>query len=172
MSTQQDLQQEVARLTALLADRDQEVASLRTRLTLEESGRRAPIVRGQTGAGDVPGSETFHEALHGLALVSRLRIGAHQAALSYVPDGDFRAAIHTHSFSEKYAHYNAYDVMPTGRGIWGLVVRERAPIRMTREELYSNPEFKEFSGLTTDQAWNTRRCRVGWRCRCCVATAA
>ena len=38
MSTQQDLQHEVARLTALLADRDQEVASLRTRLTLEESG--------------------------------------------------------------------------------------------------------------------------------------
>lgn len=151
MSTQQDLQQEVTRLTALLADRDQEVASLRTRLTLEESGGRAPIVRGHTGAGDVPGSETFHEALHGLALVSRLRIGAHQAALSYVPDGDFRAAIHTHSFSEKYAHYNAYDVMPTGHGIWGLVVRERAPIRMTREELYSNPEFKEFSGLKTDQ---------------------
>ena len=147
MSTRQDLQQEVDRLTAALAERDQEVASLRTRLTLDESGRRAPIVRADTGATDVAGSETFHEALHGLALVSRLRIGAHQAALSYVPDGDFKAAIHTHSFSEKYAHYNAYDVMPTGDGIWGLVVKTRAPVRMTRDELYSHPEFKCFSDL-------------------------
>ena len=147
MSTQQDLQQEVARLTALLAERDQEVASLRTRLTLDESGGRAPIVRGDNGATDVAGSETFHEALHGLALVSRLRIGAHQAALSYVPDGDFKAAIHTHSFSDKYAHYNAYDIMPTGDGIWGLVVKSRAPIRMTRDELYAHPEFREFSDL-------------------------
>ena len=147
MSTQQNPQQEVARLTALLAERDQEVASLRTRLTLEESGRRAPIVRADTAAADVAGSETFHEALHGLALVSRLRIGAHQAALSYVPDGDFKAAIHTHSFSEKYAHYNAYDVMPTGDGIWGLVVKTRAPARMTRDELYDHPDFKRFSEL-------------------------
>ena len=147
MSTQQDLQQEVTRLTALLAERDQQIASLRTRLTLDESVRRAPIVRNETGVADVAGSETFHEALRGLALVSRLRIGAHQAALSYVPDGDFRAAIHTHSFSEKYAHYNDYDAMPTGDGIWGLVVKNRAPVRMTRDELYAHPEFKHFSDL-------------------------
>ena len=151
MSTQQDLRQEVARLTAALAERDQEVASLRTRLTLDESGRRAPIVRAETTASDIDGAETFHEALRGLALVSRLRIGAHQSALSYVPDGDFTAAIHTHSFSEKYARYNAYDVMPTGDGIWGLVVNKRAPIRMTRDDLYSHPEFKEFSGLKNGQ---------------------
>ena len=148
MSTQQDLQQEVARLTAALAERDRELVSLRTRLTLDESGGRAPIVRGEP-ASDVDDPETFHEALHGLALVSRLRIGAHQAAISYVPDGDFKAAIHTHSFSEKYARYNAYDVMPTGEGIWGLVVKKRAPIRMNWDDLYSHPEFKEFSGLKT-----------------------
>ena len=147
MSAQQDLQQEVDRLTAALAERDQEVASLRTRLTLDESGGRAPIVRGEPAAGEVDDAETFHEALRGLALVSRLRIGAHQAALSYVPDGDFKAAIHTHSFSEKYARYNAYDVMPTGDGIWGLVVKQRAPIRITTDELYAHPAFKEFSGL-------------------------
>ncbi len=151
MSTQQDLQQEVARLTAALAERDRELVSLRTRLTLDESGGRAPIVRGEPAANDVGDPETFHEALHGLALVSRLRIGAHQAAISYVPDGDFKAAIHTHSFSEKYARYNAYDVMPTGEGIWGMVVRKRAPIRMTWDDLYSHPEFREFSSLKTAQ---------------------
>ena len=78
-------------------------------------------------------------------------VGAHQAAISYVPDGDFREAIHTHSFSEKYERYNSYDVMPTGEGIWGLVVEDRAPVRMTEEELHSHPQFKNFSGLMDDR---------------------
>ncbi len=100
MIKRQDLQQEIDRLTAELANRDRELVSLRNRLTLDQSGGRAPIVRAEQAVSDMPASETFHEALHGLALVSRLRIGAHQAAISYVPDGDFKAAIHTHSFSE------------------------------------------------------------------------
>ena len=82
-----------------------------------------------------------------MALQARLLIGAHQSAISYVPDGDFTAAIHTHSFSEKYSRYDTYDVMPTGQGIWGLVVKNRAPVRMTEGELYSHPQFKHFSGL-------------------------
>ena len=90
MSTQQNLQQEVARLTAALVERDRELVSLRTRLTLDESGGRAPIVRVESKENGVDDQETFHEALHGLALVSRLRIGAHQAAISYVPDGTSR----------------------------------------------------------------------------------
>ena len=39
--------------------------------------------------------------------------------------------------------------MPTGEGIWGMVVRKRAPIRMNWDDLYSHPEFKDFSGLKT-----------------------
>ena len=151
MIQQQDLQQEIDRLTAELANRDRELVSLRTRLTLDQSGRRAPIVRAEQALSDMPASETFHEALHGLALVSRLRIGAHKSAISYVPDGDFKAAIHTHSFSEKYARYNSYDVMPTGKGIWGLLVENRAPVRMTEAELYSHPQFKHFSDLRNAQ---------------------
>ena len=151
MIKRQDLQQEIDRLTAELANRDRELVSLRNRLTLDQSGGRAPIVRAEQALSDMPASETFHEALHGLALVSRLRIGAHQAAISYVPDGDFKAAIHTHSFSEKYARYNSYDVMPTGEGIWGLLVENRAPVRMTEAELYSHPQFKHFSDLKNAQ---------------------
>ena len=151
MSTQQDLQQEVARLTAELADRDKELASLRTRLTLDSSGGRAPLVRAEQVESDAHARETFHEALYGLALVSRLRIGAHQAAISYVPDGDYQAAIHTHSFSEKYERYNDYDVMPTGEGIWKLVVKNRVAVRMTEAELYSHPLFNNFSGLKNAQ---------------------
>ena len=66
---------------------------------------------------------------------------------SYVPDGNFKAAIHTHSFSKKYEKYNAYDVMPTGEGIWGMIVEQKIPLRMTQEELVSHPRWKNFGGL-------------------------
>jgi len=86
------------------------------------------------------GSGTFQEALYELSLKARLAVQAHQAAISYVPDGDFQAAIHTHSFSEKYQQYNTYDVMPTGEGIWGVIVNSRRAVRMTDGELHSHPQ--------------------------------
>ena len=46
---------------------------------------------------------------------------------------------------------NSYDVMPTGEGIWGLLVENRAPVRMTEAELYSHPQFKHFSDLKNAQ---------------------
>ena len=91
-------------------------------------------------------SITFEEALHSIALEARLVVGAHQCALSFVPDGDFHTAIHTHSFSTKYERYNTYDVMPTGEGIWGVIVERRIPMRMTEEEILSHPRWKNFSG--------------------------
>ena len=148
MSTQQlDLQHEVERLTAELAERDRELASLKTRPSSEPGERRAAIVRIEQAALDAHATETFEDALHVLALQARLVVGAHQSAISYVPDGDFKAAIHTHSFSEKYEKYDTYDVMPTGDGIWGLVVNNRLPVRTTEHEINSHPQFKNFSGL-------------------------
>ena len=146
-SIQQDLQQEVERLTARLAQRDEELASFKARSHSERRTGRAAIVQIEQTVLDVYAAETFEEALHVLALQSRLVVGAHQAAISYVPDGDFKAAVHTHSFSEKYERYNTYDVMPTGHGVWGLVVKSRSPVRMTEEEVYSHPQFMNFSGL-------------------------
>ena len=70
--------------------------------------------------------------------------------MSYIPLGDFHAAIHTQSFSDKYAKYNTYDVMPTGptgQGIWGLVVREKKAVMMTAAELTAHPQWANFSGL-------------------------
>ena len=109
--------------------------------------KRAAIVRLEQAALEAHAAGSFEEALHVLALQARLMIGAHQAAVSYVPHGNFNAAIHTHSFSEKYEKYNTYDVMPTGEGIWSLVIESRAPVRMTEQELYSHPRFEHFSGL-------------------------
>ena len=94
---------------------------------------------------------TFEGALHVLARQARLTVGAHQSALSYVPDGNFAAAIHTHSFSAKWAKYNTYDVMPTGKGIWGVVVEQKTTMRLTQEELLAHPRWKHFSDLKDDR---------------------
>ena len=114
----------------------------------DESGRAA-IVReiDETAADAHFAAASFEEALHELAQYARLMIGAHQSALSYVPDGDFRAAVHTHSFSKKYERYNTYDVMPTGEGIWGVVVEQKIPMRMTEEELVSHPRWRNFGNM-------------------------
>lgn len=118
---------------------------------LTETGRAALVGDlGQTAV-DVQGAASFDDALHVVALQSRLSIGAHQAAISYIPDGDFTAAIHTHSFSEKYERYNSYDVMPTGDGIWGVVVGKTAGVRMTQDEIESHPMWRNFSDLRDDR---------------------
>ena len=114
---------------------------------LEETGRAAIVREIDETVSDAYAAATFKEALHELARYARLMIGAHQSALSYVPDGDFHAAIHTHSFSKKYEKYNTYDVMPTGEGIWGVIVEQKIPMRMTQEELVSHPRWKNFGGL-------------------------
>ncbi len=54
-----------------------------------------------------------------IAEQARLMVGAHQSAISYIPDGDFSRAAHATSFSDKYAKYRTYDVMPTGEGDLG-----------------------------------------------------
>jgi len=108
---------------------------------------RATIVRCEQAAVDALSTESFGEALHVLALQARLMIGAHQAAVSFVPDGDFQEAIHTHSFSPKYERYNSYDVMPTGDGVWGCVVQHRVAMRLSQKQLLANPRWANFSDL-------------------------
>ena len=152
MSTQQSLQQEVDRLTAELADRDKELAALRDQGHLETSADRPPIIRLENQeVFSAHAAETFEDTLRVMAFRARQMLGAHQSAISYVPGGDFRAAVHVVSLSDKYARYRAYDVMPTGEGIWGLVVKNHAAVRMTEGELYSHPQFRNFSGLKTAQ---------------------
>jgi signal transduction histidine kinase len=117
----------------------------------DETGQRAAMVHLDRAWVESYGSGTFQEALYELSLQARLAVKAHQVAISYVPDGDFQVAIHTHSFSEKYEKYNTYDVMPTGEGIWGAVVKRRLAVRMTDEELHSHPQWKNFGDLRDDR---------------------
>jgi PAS domain S-box-containing protein len=94
---------------------------------------------------------TFEEALHVLARHAREIIGAHHCALSYVADGNFGTAIHSHSFSKKYEQYNTYDVMPTAEEIWAVIVENKVAIRMTQEELLSHPRWRNFSDLKDER---------------------
>lgn len=116
-----------------------------------DSSKRAAIVHLDRAWVESYGSGTFQEALYELSLQARLAVKAHQVAISYVPDGDFQRAIHTHSFSEKYENYNSFDVMPTGKGIWGVVVQSRRAVCMTDEELHSHPQWKNFSDLLDER---------------------
>lgn len=112
----------------------------------------APVIADEVEVVVSPESENpFHEALRIFARQARISIGAHQSAVSYLPDGDFAAAFHTHSFSTKYESYNSYDVMPTGKGIWSLVVETKKPVRMTQDELTSHSAWRNFSDLRDER---------------------
>jgi PAS domain S-box-containing protein len=111
----------------------------------EQAVERAAIVR--EGMSEDASTKSFEETLHELALQSRHLVNSHQTAISYMPDGDFSAATHSLSFSDKYQKYNTYDVMPTGEGIWKLIVSERCSVRMTQEELVAHPMWKNFSDM-------------------------
>ena len=132
--------------------------------SLDKQCKQAVIVREvEEIFSDEQEAATFEDALHFVALQSRLVVGAHQSALSYVPDGDFKAAIHTHSFSEKYERYNSYDVMPTGKGIWSCAIEAKKPIRMSQKELEAHPRWKNFSDLKDDRGLEHPP-MVGWLC--------
>ncbi|MEZ6050710.1 MAG: response regulator [Planctomycetaceae bacterium] len=115
---------------------------------MSDRSTRSSIVRDldQTIA-DTYAAESLEQALEVFVHQARLVIGAHQAALSYIPEGKFRDAIHAISLSEKYDKYKSYDVMPTGEGIWTLVASEKRSFCMTHEELTRHPAWRGFGGL-------------------------
>ena len=118
---------------------------------MTRAGKATIVRRIDKTVADAYGAGTFEEMLHLLAREARFMIGAHQCAISYVPDGDFRAAIHTHSLSKKYSKYNTYDVMPTGKGIWEVIAQNKVAIRMTQDKLVSHPRWKNFSELKDER---------------------
>jgi PAS domain S-box-containing protein len=96
-------------------------------------------------------SNSIEQALDVFVQQVRLIVGAHQAALSYLPGGDFPSGVHAISLSDKYEKYLSYDVMPTGEGIWGTLAHSRSGFCMTHEQLTSHPAWKAFSQLTDER---------------------
>jgi two-component system sensor histidine kinase/response regulator len=103
------------------------------------------IIR-ESGDG-LAGIASFEEALDVWAQQARNTIGAHQVALSYMPPGKFAEGKHAISMSEKYDKYKTYDVLPTGEGIWGLIVEKQLSFCLTQAELESHPDWKNFSDM-------------------------
>jgi len=97
---------------------------------------------------DALGSDSFEELLHSFALESRLIVDANQTTISYIPEGKYEDAIHTHSFSEKY---KSYDVMTVSTGIYGLIVDEMKPVRMPQKELLTDKRWKTFRNLRDER---------------------
>ena len=127
----------------------------------DDAGQAAIVGAIDETVADAYAKTSFQEALHILAQHARLMIGAHQSALSYIPDGNFKAAVHTHSFSTKYAKYTSYDAMPTGEGIYGVIVETKVPLRMTQQQLESHPRWKNFGDLK-DERGLEHPPMVGW----------
>ncbi|TFI55950.1 response regulator [Mastigocladus laminosus UU774] len=71
-------------------------------------------------------------------------IGAHQSVTSMTVDNNWAQAIHTVSFSDKYAQWQDYNEKPNGSGIYTLVCRTQRPIRMTQAELEAHPAWRQF----------------------------
>lgn len=101
----------------------------------------------EAGVSAALGAETLVAALDDIAGQLRSLVGAHQSAVSYIPDGDFTRAVHGMSLSDKYARYRSYDVMPTGKGIWSVIFEQAKPMRYTEAELREHPRFKRFSDM-------------------------
>jgi diguanylate cyclase (GGDEF)-like protein len=93
--------------------------------------------------------EAFSKSMDLMAVQIREIIPSHQSAVSYVPRGDFCKAMHTTSFTEKYAKYRDYDVLPTGEGIWAVIFEKKQTMCLTEAELKRHPRFKNFSNRCT-----------------------
>jgi signal transduction histidine kinase len=114
---------------------------------------RSEVVRGENVSQSFSYSTVmFEEALHALAIQARIIIGAHQSAISYVINQDFKGGVHTFSFSEKYEKYNCYDVAPTGKGLYAILFEDNnKAMRLTEAEILKHPRWKNFSDMKTEK---------------------
>ena len=103
------------------------------------------------GVEEALGAERLNETFDEIARHIRLLVGAHQSAVSYIPDGDFSRAIHGMSLSEKHEKYTTYDVLPTGKGIWAVIFERAEPMRLTEAEVYAHSRFLNFSDLKDER---------------------
>ena len=112
-----------------------------------DKSRNSAIVRLDSALAEAYGIEKLDDALRVIAEQGRITIGAHQAALSYIPEGNFKVAVHAIALSDKYEKYRSYDVMPSGGGIWALIIEQKVGVCMTHEELIGHPGWKNYSDL-------------------------
>ncbi len=85
-----------------------------------------------------------NEVLKNAAEVARALIGAHQAAVAFLIQKDWRSIRKYFSLSEKYRDWAEYAAPAVGFGIYGWLLEQDHPIRLTQAELEGHPEWKAF----------------------------
>lgn len=82
--------------------------------------------------------------LKNAAEVARALIGAHQAAIAFVIQKDWRSMRKYFSLSEKYCDWAEYTTPAVGFGIHKWLLEQDRVVRMTQAELEAHPEWKAF----------------------------
>lgn len=77
--------------------------------------------------------------------LARALIGAHQAAMSLIVDGDWHQARKYFSLSDKYADFRDFTMPARGIGLHALVVAENAVLRLTQAEIERHPGWRGFA---------------------------
>lgn len=85
-----------------------------------------------------------NEILKNAAEVARDLIGTHQSAVAFLINKDWRSIRKYFSLSEKYSDWSEYATPAVGFGIYGWLLEQDRPIRMTQAELETHPEWKAF----------------------------
>jgi GAF domain-containing protein len=78
------------------------------------------------------------------AEVARSLVGAHQAAIAFIVDGDWTTARKYFSLSQKYAAWADYRTPAVGVGIHALILTTNQPLRLTSAELEAHPAWQAF----------------------------
>jgi GAF domain-containing protein len=73
--------------------------------------------------------------------VARALIGAHQAAMAMLVEGDWTHARKYFSLSDKYEQWKDFTMPARGVGLHALVVAENQSLRLTQDELEQHPAW-------------------------------
>ncbi|GBF06230.1 hypothetical protein DAERI_080021 [Deinococcus aerius] len=111
----------------------------------ETQARSARQLRDLAGAAlSINAARTLEGALRVITEQARTLVGAHQAVVSLSVGDNWAQAINAVSLSDKYAAWREYEGTPDGSGIYALVCRLNAPLRLTQAELEAHPDYKGF----------------------------
>lgn len=137
-------QDELQRLRARVAEIERAEAQLQA--SAQREAHRSNQLRAIADASlAIHTAPTLKDTLQAITDQARAVIGAHAAVTSFTVGNDWAKVIVSTSFSEKYAHWHAYDELPNGSGIYALVCRTNQSMRLTQAELEAHPDWRGFS---------------------------
>jgi GAF domain-containing protein len=77
--------------------------------------------------------------------VARALVGAHQAAMAMLVEGDWARARKYFSLSDKYEQWKDFTMPARGSGLHALVVRENEALRLTQDEVEEHPAWRGYA---------------------------